>query len=68
MQISLDSLGWSSSSIVNWTKTLIETLTQTLSTHVQIGAANTLEALPVYLNELSGAALFFSPLLNKLAV
>ena len=40
------------------TKTLIDTLTQTLSLYAQDPTAHNLEALPVYLNELSGAALF----------
>jgi hypothetical protein len=58
MQISLDRLDEAHRALLTETKTLIETLTQTLSLYVQDPTANTLEALPVYLNELSGAALF----------
>ena len=58
MQISLDRLDEAHRALLTETKILIETLTQTLSLYVQDPTANTLEALPVYLNELSGAALF----------
>ena len=58
MQISLDRLDEAHRALLTETKTLIETLTQTLSSYVQDPTSNTLEALPVYLNELSGAALF----------
>ncbi|TVT77281.1 chemotaxis protein [Acinetobacter colistiniresistens] len=58
MQISLDRLDEAHKALLTETKTLIETLTQTLSLYVQDPSAHSLEALPDYLKELSGAALF----------
>ena len=58
MHISLDRLDEAHKALLTETKTLIETLTQTLSLYVQNPAAHSLEALPDYLKELSGAALF----------
>lgn len=58
MQISLDRLDEAHKALIIETKTLIDTLTQTLSLYAQDPTAHNLEALPVYLNELSGAALF----------
>lgn len=58
MQISLDRLDEAHKALIVETKTLIDTLTQTLSLYAQDPTAHNLEALPVYLNELSGAALF----------
>ncbi|WP_335951004.1 chemotaxis protein [Acinetobacter beijerinckii] len=58
MQISLDRLDEAHKALIFETKTLIDTLTQTLSLYAQDPTAHNLEALPVYLNELSGAALF----------
>lgn len=58
MQISLDRLDEAHKALLTETKTLIDTLTQTLSLYVQDPTAHSLEALPVYLKELSGAALF----------
>ncbi|PKF32011.1 chemotaxis protein [Acinetobacter proteolyticus] len=58
MQISLDRLDEAHKALLTETKTLIDTLTQTLSLYIQDPAAHSLEALPEYLKELSGAALF----------
>ncbi|ENW78094.1 hypothetical protein F909_03777 [Acinetobacter sp. ANC 3929] len=58
MQISLDRLDEAHKALLTETKTLIDTLTQTLSLYVQDPTAHSLEALPVYLKELAGAALF----------
>ncbi|UTO18605.1 chemotaxis protein [Acinetobacter sp. Z1] len=58
MQISLDRLDEAHKALIVETKTLIDTLTETLSLYAQDPTAHNLEALPVYLNELSGAALF----------
>ena len=58
MHISLDRLDEAHKALLTETKTLIETLTQTLSLYVQDQAAHSLEALPEYLKELAGAALF----------
>ena len=58
MHISLDRLDEAHKALLTETKTLIETLTQTLSLYVQNPAAHSLEALPDYLKELSGAAAF----------
>ena len=58
MHISLDRLDEAHKALLTETKTLIETLTQTLSLYVQDPAAHSLEALPEYLKELAGAALF----------
>ena len=58
MQISLDRLDEAHKALIVETKTLIDTLTQTLSLYAQDPTAHNLEALPVYLNELSGAAIF----------
>ncbi|ENW05693.1 hypothetical protein [Acinetobacter beijerinckii] len=58
MQISLDRLDEAHKALIVETKTLIDTLTQTLSLYAQDPTVHNLEALPVYLNELSGAALF----------
>ena len=58
MHISLDRLDEAHKALLTETKTLIETLTQTLSLYVQDPAAHSLEALPEYLKELAGAAQF----------
>ena len=58
MHISLDRLDEAHEALLTETKTLIETLTQTLSLYVQDPASHSLQALPEYLKELSGAALF----------
>ena len=58
MHISLDRLDEAHKALLTETKTLIETLTQTLSLYVQDQAAHSLEALPEYLKELAGAAQF----------
>ncbi|MBJ9958283.1 chemotaxis protein [Acinetobacter courvalinii] len=58
MQISLDRLDEAHQALLTETKTLVETLTQTLSLYVQDPAAHSMEALPGYLKELAGAALF----------
>ena len=58
MHISLDRLDEAHKALLTETKTLIETLTQTLSLYVQDPAAHSLEALPEYLKELAGAAEF----------
>lgn len=58
MHISLDRLDEAHETLLTETKTLIETLTQTLSLYVQDSASHSLQALPEYLKELSGAALF----------
>ncbi|ENV06428.1 hypothetical protein F967_01076 [Acinetobacter sp. CIP 102637] len=58
MHISLDRLDEAHMALLTETKTLIETLTQTLSLYVQDPAAHSLEALPEYLKELAGAAEF----------
>ncbi|MCU4580317.1 chemotaxis protein [Acinetobacter gyllenbergii] len=58
MQISLDRLDEAHKVLLTETKTLIDTLTQTLSLYIQAPTAHSLEALPEYLKELSGAALF----------
>ncbi|MBK5647550.1 MAG: chemotaxis protein [Acinetobacter sp.] len=58
MQISLDRLDEAHKALLTETKTLIDTLTQTLSLYIQDPAAHSLEALPEYLKELSGAGLF----------
>ncbi|MCU4393916.1 chemotaxis protein [Acinetobacter parvus] len=58
MHISLDRLDEAHEALLTETKTLIETLTQTLSLYVQDSASHSLQALPEYLKELSGAALF----------
>ena len=58
MHISLDRLDEAHKALLTETKTLIETLTQTLSLYVQDSASHSLQALPEYLKELSGAAAF----------
>ena len=58
MHISLDRLDEAHEALLTETKTLIETLTQTLSLYVQDPASHSLQALPEYLKELSGAAAF----------
>ena len=58
MHISLDRLDEAHKALLTETKTLIETLTQTLSLYVQDPASHSLQALPEYLKELAGAALF----------
>ena len=58
MHISLDRLDEAHKALLTETKTLIETLTQTLSLYVQDQAVHSLEALPEYLKELAGAAQF----------
>ena len=58
MHISLDRLDEAHKALLTEIKTLIETLTQTLSLYVQDPASHSLQALPEYLKELSGAALF----------
>ena len=58
MHISLDRLDEAHKALLTETKTLIETLTQTLSLYVQDPASHSLQALPEYLKELSGAAEF----------
>ena len=58
MHISLDRLDEAHMALLTETKTLIETLTQTLSLYVQDPAAHSLQALPEYLKELAGAAQF----------
>ena len=58
MHISLDRLDEAHKALLTETKTLIETLTQTLSLYVQDPASHSLQALPEYLKELSGAAQF----------
>ena len=58
MHISLDRLDEAHETLLTETKTLIETLTQTLSLYVQDPASHSLQALPEYLKELSGAAAF----------
>ena len=58
MHISLDRLDEAHMALLTETKTLIETLTQTLSLYVQDPAAHSLQALPEYLKELAGAAEF----------
>ena len=58
MHISLDRLDEAHKALLTETKTLIETLTQTLSLYVQDPASHSLEALPEYLKELAGAAEF----------
>ena len=58
MHISLDRLDEAHKALLTETKTLIETLTQTLSLYVQDPASHSLEALPEYLKELAGAAQF----------
>ena len=58
MHISLDRLDEAHKALLTETKTLIETLTQTLSLYVQDPASHSLQALPEYLKELSGAAAF----------
>ena len=68
MQISLDRLDEAHRALLTETKTLIETLTQTLSLYAQDPAAHTLEALPTYLNELSGAALFLGSPVQQTAL
>ena len=58
MHISLDRLDEAHKALLTEIKTLIETLTQTLSLYVQDPASHSLQALPDYLKELSGAAAF----------
>lgn len=58
MHISLDRLDEAHKALLTETKSLVETLTQTLSLYVQDPTAHSLEALPKYLKELSGAAQF----------
>ena len=58
MHISLDRLDEAHKALLTETKTLIETLTQTLSLYVQDPASHSLQALPEYLKELAGAAQF----------
>ena len=58
MHISLDRLDEAHKALLTETKTLIETLTQTLSLYVQDPASHSLESLPDHLKELSGAAAF----------
>ncbi|MBH2029613.1 MAG: chemotaxis protein [Moraxellaceae bacterium] len=68
MQISLDRLDEAHRGLLTETKTLIDTLTQTLSLYVQDPTAHNLEALPTYLNELSGAALFLGSTVQQTAL
>lgn len=58
LQISLDRLDEAHKALLTETKTLIETLTQTLSLYAQDPTSHSIEALPDYLKELSGAAQF----------
>ncbi|MEI0548593.1 hypothetical protein R1N68_28665, partial [Klebsiella sp. 72742] len=68
MQISLDRLDEAHKALLSETKTLIETLTQTLSLYAQDSTAHNLESLPIYLKELSGAALFLGSTAQKTAL
>ena len=68
MHISLDRLDEAHKALLTETKTLIETLTQTLSLYVQDPASHSLQALPEYLKELSGAALFLGSAAQQTAL
>ncbi|MFN4050505.1 MAG: chemotaxis protein [Acinetobacter junii] len=68
MQISLDRLDEAHKALLSETKTLIETLTQTLSLYAQDSTAHNLESLPIYLKELSGAALFLGSTAQQTAL
>ena len=68
MHISLDRLDEAHKALLTETKTLIETLTQTLSLYVQDSASHSLQALPEYLKELSGAALFLGSAAQQTAL
>jgi hypothetical protein len=68
MQISLDRLDEAHQALLVETKTLIESLTQTLSLYSQDPTAHSLEAVPVYLKELSGAAQFLGSAIQQTAL
>ena len=68
MQISLDRLDEAHQALLVETKTLIESLTQTLSLYSQDPTAHSLEAVPVYLKELSGAAQFLGSSVQQTAL
>ncbi|MQZ30072.1 chemotaxis protein [Acinetobacter haemolyticus] len=68
LQISLDRLDEAHKALLTETKTLIETLTQTLSLYAQDPASHSIEALPDYLKELSGAAQFLGSTAQQTAL
>lgn len=68
LQISLDRLDEAHKALLTETKTLIETLTQTLSLYAQDPTSHSIEALPDYLKELSGAAQFLGSTAQQTAL
>lgn len=68
LQISLDRLDEAHKALLTETKTLIETLTQTLSLYAQDPTSHCIEALPDYLKELSGAAQFLGSTAQQTAL
>ncbi|QER40051.1 chemotaxis protein [Acinetobacter suaedae] len=68
LQISLDRLDEAHKALLTETKTLIDTLTQTLSLYAQDPTSHNIEALPDYLKELSGAAQFLGSAAQQTAL
>ncbi|WP_109440631.1 chemotaxis protein [Acinetobacter haemolyticus] len=68
LQISLDRLDEAHKALLTETKTLIETLTQTLSLYAQDPTSHNIDALPDYLKELSGAAQFLGSTAQQTAL
>ena len=68
MKISLDRLDEAYVTLLTETQTLISTVTDTLSLYTQDTASHSLEAMPDYLKELSGAALFLGSPVQQTAL
>ena len=68
MQISLDRLDEAHQALLSETKTLIDTTTQTLSLYAQDSTSHSLEAVPSYLKELAGSALFLGSNVQQTAL
>ena len=68
MKISLDRLDEAHVTLLTETQTLITTVTDTLSLYTQDTASHSLEAMPDYLKELSGAALFLGSPVQQTAL
>ena len=68
MKISLDRLDEAHVTLLTETQTLITTVTDTLSLYTQDTASHSLEAMPDYLKELSGSALFLGSPVQQTAL
>lgn len=68
MKISLDRLDEAHVTLLTETQALITTVTDTLSLYTQDTASHSLEAMPDYLKELSGAALFLGSPVQQTAL